>query len=117
MTTLPAAPAPVQSLQQQFLEFQRRKHARDLFEAKPVVNLDCRACRKPLCTRGMSAVLLGDKSTQLFSADMPSLYALGVVGKSYTANSCACRISDTACLAWFALLSKKEEKNDFFVCV
>ncbi|KAI8139813.1 FAM72 protein-domain-containing protein [Fennellomyces sp. T-0311] len=67
------------------------------YERKQVYQIRCGHCQSALTNRGMNAVLLSDRSVQLFSTDLvPN--TLGFVQGDYSAASCTCRVRDTACL-------------------
>ncbi|XP_064399435.1 protein FAM72A-like [Halichondria panicea] len=67
------------------------------FQSKPVYELHCMHCENTVCLRGMKAILLADRSVELFSTDHPPLNSLKSVGKEYQTTKCLCWISDVAC--------------------
>lgn len=46
-------------------------HLHPSFQSKPVYDLRCLHCDALLCARGMKAILLADRSVELYSTDMP----------------------------------------------
>ncbi|KAL0140931.1 FAM72 protein-domain-containing protein [Mucor lusitanicus] len=66
------------------------------YERKHVYRIECNDCSSVLTDRGMNAVLLSDRSVQLFSTDLvPDSVAF--VHGDYAAASCSCRVRDIAC--------------------
>ncbi|KAI9034425.1 FAM72 protein-domain-containing protein [Hyaloraphidium curvatum] len=66
------------------------------FRSKTVCELFCGHCDAMLCRRGMSAILLGDTTVNLYSTDARP-QAVELVGAPYTTSSCNCLIHDAAC--------------------
>ncbi|CDH55978.1 protein fam72a [Lichtheimia corymbifera JMRC:FSU:9682] len=79
-------------------EYQRMAQLGSEYDRKQVYQIRCRHCSASLTNRGMNAVLLSDRTVQLFSTDLvPN--TVGFVQGDYSAASCTCRVRDTACLS------------------
>ncbi|CAO3599265.1 unnamed protein product [Absidia cylindrospora] len=77
-------------------EYQRLQNTATEYERKHVYRIECRECNAVLTDRGMNAVLLSDRSIELFSTDLlPD--SIGLVEGDYSAVACTCRVRDTAC--------------------
>lgn len=50
---------------------QRNCNLHPSFQSKPVYVLQCRLCESNVCVRGMKAMLLADRSMELYSTDLP----------------------------------------------
>ena len=50
---------------------QRNCNLHPSFQSKPVYVLDCGLCESTVCVRGMKAMLLADRSRELYSTDLP----------------------------------------------
>jgi len=72
-------------------------HLHPSFKSKPVYELRCLICDALMCARGMKAILLADRSVELYSTDMPPPSAVQLIGRDYQTNNCHCRIKDVAC--------------------
>ncbi|KAI8991203.1 protein FAM72 [Mycotypha africana] len=72
-------------------------HLGSEYDRKHVFQIQCRDCAEVLTNRGMNAVLLSDRSVQLYSTDLKP-HTVGFVYGDYNAASCLCRVRDTACL-------------------
>ncbi|XP_003382986.1 PREDICTED: protein FAM72A-like [Amphimedon queenslandica] len=72
-------------------------HMHPSFKTKPVYELNCSYCDHLVCVRGMRAILLADKTVELYSTDQPPPGMLLLVGPDYQTNNCQCKIQDTAC--------------------
>ncbi|GAN01242.1 hypothetical protein MAM1_0005c00674 [Mucor ambiguus] len=81
---------------QVLVEYQRMNQVATEYERKHVYRIECNDCSSVLTDRGMNAVLLSDRSVQLFSTDLvPDSVAF--VHGDYAAASCSCRVRDIAC--------------------
>ncbi|CAO3679965.1 unnamed protein product [Rhizopus stolonifer] len=75
------------------------------YQQKIVYRIECNCCHTVLSDRGMRAVLLSDRSSDLFSTDLVpdttlsnNTKSVGFVNGDYTAFYCYCRLRDIACL-------------------
>ncbi|KAG2209117.1 hypothetical protein INT46_006281 [Mucor plumbeus] len=81
---------------QVLIEYQRMNQVATEYERKHVYRIECNDCSSVLTDRGMNAVLLSNRSVQLFSTDLlPDTVAF--VHGDYAAASCSCRVRDIAC--------------------
>ncbi|KAI8983833.1 protein FAM72 [Pilobolus umbonatus] len=67
------------------------------YERKHVYRVQCKDCNEVLTDRGMNAVLLSDRSVQLYSTDLFP-YTVSFIQGDYSAASCSCRVRDVACI-------------------
>lgn len=93
------------------------------FRSKRVCTLTCKHCVRPVCKRGMKAILLADTSVELYSTDTPPkgyvvcdetrswglvlivccfFCSVQLVNHDYMTENCKCKIRDVACLTWYA---------------
>ncbi|KAI8063264.1 FAM72 protein-domain-containing protein [Gongronella butleri] len=89
-------PHRLMPMRQVWSDYQRMQNTATEYERKHVFRIDCRECGSLLTNRGMNAVLLSDRSIELFSTDLlPD--SIGLVEGDYSAVACTCRVRDTAC--------------------
>ncbi|ORX51673.1 hypothetical protein DM01DRAFT_1384390 [Hesseltinella vesiculosa] len=83
-------------MRQVWTEYQRMQNTASEYDRKHVYSIECRDCNALLTNRGMNAVLLSDRSIELFSTDLlPD--RIGLVEGDYSAVACTCRVRDSAC--------------------
>ncbi|KAG1189635.1 hypothetical protein G6F36_003738 [Rhizopus arrhizus] len=67
------------------------------YDRKIVYRVECSGCYSVLSDRCMRAVLLSDRTVDLYSTDLfPN--SVGFVNGDYSASYCACRVRDIGCL-------------------
>lgn len=69
------------------------------FRSKAVCSVSCQHCNVNLCSRGMKAILLGDRKIELLSTDLPPS-SVQLLEGDYMTRNCCCRIRDVACVGW-----------------
>ncbi|CAO3633487.1 unnamed protein product [Cunninghamella blakesleeana] len=85
------------SNQQVWTEYQKHQNGGIDIYRKHVYKIVCRDCHFTITDRGMNAVLVTDRSIQLYSTDLfPD--SIGFVEGDYSAVACNCRVRDIACI-------------------
>lgn len=93
---------------------QRNCNLHPSFQSKPVYVLECGLCESTVCVRGMKAMLLADRSRELFSTDLPPpryamVYAIHTL--FYYAIPLSVRLNSIVCGLAVAKLSKFKSLN------